>query len=178
MTATNTNVASADEHGFAMIYDELRRIAAMHMRRERPDHTLQPTALVNEAWLRLLRARPVSLSDRGQLLSLAAGAMRRILVDYARSYRAGKRFGGKQRIDLQETLTWAEKRSDQLMALDEALEELARLDRRQYQIVELIFFGGMTGEEVGQALGISPRTVKREWSVARAWLSLRMNQTY
>ena len=169
-------VATSDERHFAAVYDELRRIAVTHMRRERPDHTLQPTALVNEAWLRLLRGKSLDCSDRSQFLALAAGAMRRILVDYARAYRAGKRFSGKQRVDLEESLAWAANQSTQLVALDEALRELARIDPRQHRIVEMLFFGGMTGEEVSDALGISTRTVKREWSMARAWLSLRINQ--
>jgi RNA polymerase sigma factor (TIGR02999 family) len=167
-----------EERQFAAAYDDLRRLAVSYLRRERPDHTLQPTALVNEAWLRLWRGKSSDCSDRGQVLALASAAMRRILVDYARAYRAGKRFGGKQRVDLAESLAWAGAQSAELLALDEALDELARIDPRQYKIVEMIFFGGMTGCEVAGVLGISIRTVKREWSMARAWLHIRICKAY
>lgn len=164
------------ERQFAAMYEDLRRLAFSYLRCERPDHTLQPTALVNEVWLRLLRGKSSDCSNRAQFLALASAAMRRILVDYARAYRAGKRFNGKQRVDLAESLAWAGAQSMELLALDEALEELARIDPRQYKVVVMTFFGGMTGCEVSEVLGISVRTVKREWSMARAWLHLRIRQ--
>jgi RNA polymerase sigma-70 factor (ECF subfamily) len=166
---------------FPLVYDELRRIAARHMRRERPGHSLQPTALVNEAYLRLLDQRAHSWKNRAHFFAFAAGVMREILIDHARRRRAAKRGQGKPNVpfdDLwmgerqQPTLT--DDQFEDLIAIDEALTQLADLDPRQTRIVELRFFAGMTSREVAEVLDISERTVEREWAAARAWLYTRL----
>lgn len=153
-----------------LVYDELRRLAAHYMRQERTDHTLQPTALVHEAYLRLVEQREVTWENRAHFFGVAANLMRRILVDHARSKRAEKRGGSVQRVTLDHALQYCEEKSDELIALDEALTRLATWDPRQCQIVELRFFGGLTEDETAAILGVSPRTVKRDWRVARIWL--------
>jgi RNA polymerase sigma-70 factor, ECF subfamily len=151
------------------VYGELRQLAARAMRRERPGHTLQPTALVNEAFLRLAGAARVEWRDRAHFFGVAAHVMREILVDYARQRSAAKRDSGI-RITLDDSLLAAEDRLSDAVAIDEVIEHLSKLDARQGQIVELRFFGGLNVEEIAEVLGISTPTVKREWQSAKAWL--------
>ncbi len=154
-----------------VVYEELRRLAKQHLRRERPDHTLQATALVHEAYLRLVDQRAVTWQNRAHFFGVAAQLMRRILVDYARRRQAAKRGGAALKVSLNELVLAAEERSEEVVALDEALERLAAMDPRQGRVVELRIFSGLTVEETAEVLGISPATVKREWTMARAWLS-------
>lgn len=153
-----------------LVYDELRRLAAGYLRRERPGQTLQPTALVNEAYLRLVKDKNLAWQNRAHFMAIAAHSMRQILVDRARARGSLKRGGSRRRITLSEAAAAAEGLSVDVIAIDESLDRLAALDAQQARIVELRFFGGLTVEETAEALGISPATVKREWSVARAWL--------
>ena len=153
-----------------VVYDELRRIAARYMSRERPGQTLQATALVNEAFMRLASERPREFAGRTHFLAIAALSMRQILVQRARARRALKRGARPEQITLDERLLADEGRSIDMLALDEALTRLAALDPGQARIVELRYFGGLTVEETAEAIGVSPATIKREWAVARAWL--------
>lgn len=153
-----------------LVYEELRRMANYYMRNERKGHTLQTSALVNEAYLRLVDHENIEWQNRSHFFGLAAQAMRRILVDHARSRNYQKRGGEAERVSLDEAATFAEERATELIALDEALQELAKLDARKSQIVEMRYFGGLTGEEVAEALGISTATVSRDWETAKAWL--------
>jgi RNA polymerase sigma-70 factor (ECF subfamily) len=152
------------------VYDELRRLADHYLRQERPDHTLQPTALVHEAYLRLIDQTRVEWQNRAHFFGVAAQLMRRILVDHARRHRASKRGGYEQKVTLDEALDYSQPRDVDLLALDDALNALAEFDARQSRIVELRFFGGLTIEETAEALGVSPATVKVDWSMAKAWL--------
>jgi RNA polymerase sigma factor (TIGR02999 family) len=161
-----------------LVYKELHDLAHGFLRREQPGHTLQSMALVHEAYLRLVDQGPLETRDRAHFVAVAARLMRQILVDYARSRGAAKR-GAGLKVGLSAAVDHPDSRAGSaneidLMALDDALDELARLDERQGKIVELRYFGGMTNEEVALALGISPATVKREWTVAKAWLSRRI----
>jgi RNA polymerase sigma factor (TIGR02999 family) len=154
-----------------LVYDELRRLAKSYMRRERPDNTLQPAALVNEAYLRLIDQRDVRWQNRAHFFGIAAQLMRRILVDRARSHHAVKRGGDGERVPLNEAVISAPTRPDvDLISLDDALAKLTEIDPQQSRIVELKFFGGLTVEEIAEILKISPATVKRDWSLAKAWL--------
>jgi RNA polymerase sigma factor (TIGR02999 family) len=153
-----------------LVYGELRRIAHGYLRGERPGHTLQSTALVNEAYLRLVSQEPGQIDNRAHFVRVAAHLMRQILVDYARAQRAAKRDGGR-RVELDESLLPLQLPNVDVIALDEALNGLARLDEQQAQIVELRFFGGLSVGDTATSLGVSPATVKREWATARAWLS-------
>ncbi|MBI1762242.1 MAG: sigma-70 family RNA polymerase sigma factor [Acidobacteria bacterium] len=153
-----------------LVYAELRQIAARQLRRERHEHTLQPTALVHEAWLRLVQTKRLTWQNRAHFLGVAAELMRRILVDHARRRSAGIRGGGETRLALDEALDVAQPREVALLALDDALTSLAALDPRQSRIVELKYFGGLEIDEIAEVLGISPATVKRDWQWARAWL--------
>jgi RNA polymerase sigma-70 factor, ECF subfamily len=157
------------------VYDELRRLASSYMRRERPDHTLQTTALVHEAYLRLVGQRHLDWKNRAQLLGVAAQTMRRVLMDHARSHLSAKRAGLQLKISLDDASVSFSSRSTELLALDNALSQLAAMDARQSRIVELRFFGGLSVDETAEILGISPRTVRREWTVARAWLFGRIS---
>jgi RNA polymerase sigma factor (TIGR02999 family) len=152
-----------------LVYEELRRIAHRYLRKERPGHTLQTTALVHEAYLRLTKEEGRQFENRAHFFAVSAHLMRQILVEYARSRRAARRDGG-HRLTLQEAATLLEARHTDLIALDEALNGLARLDPRQSRIVELRFFGGLSIEDASRVLGISPATVKRDWITARIWL--------
>ena len=152
-----------------IVYGELRRLAASFLSRERPGHTLQPTAVVHEAYLRLVGQQGIPIQDRSHFLGIAARLMRQILVDHARARDAAKRGGGARKLAL-EDFELSPERDPELIALDDALTSLAALDARQSQIVELRFFGGLSIEETAQAVGVSPATVKREWDSARAWL--------
>jgi len=156
---------------FPIVYDELRRLAGAALRRERPSHTLQPTALVHEAFLRLVDVKSSRLQDRGHFIAIAARAMRRVLVDHARSRAAVKRGKAEARLSIDDVDVAAVDATDMdLVALDQALERLAAIDERQARIVELRFFGGLTVEETAVVIGASDRTVKRDWQMARAWL--------
>ena len=155
---------------FPLIYAELRRIASREMRQERPGRTLQATALVHEAYLRLVKDATLSAANRGQFLGVAAHAMREILIEHARARVAQKRGGGAARITLDESLSATPGLSIDVLALDEALQRLARLDPRHAQVVELRYFGGLSVEETAAAMSLSPATVKRAWTLARAWL--------
>jgi RNA polymerase sigma factor (TIGR02999 family) len=153
-----------------LVYNELRKLAGGYMRRERMDHTLQPTALVHEAYLKLVEQRSVNWQSRAHFFGIAAQLMRRILVDHARGHLRDKRGGGVIPVPLDEALVFAPEQSSEIVKLDQSLERLAKLDPRQSKIVELRFFGGLTVEQTAEVLGISPKTVKRDWSVAKAWL--------
>lgn len=153
-----------------LVYQELHRLARGYMAHERPNHTLQATALVNEAYLRLIDARQVHWQDRAHFLAICARAMRQILVDHARSRAARKHGGGQALLQFDETLGIPQTSHSQLLKLDDALNRLAQLDPRKSQVVELRFFGGLSLEETAAALKTSPRTVKRDWQLARAWL--------
>jgi RNA polymerase sigma factor (TIGR02999 family) len=154
-----------------LVYDELRRLASSYLRRERSDHTLQPTALVNEAYLRLVEQKNVRWQDRSHFFAITAQLMRRILVDHARTHLADKRGSGAPKVPLTEAMVMSQERPGQLLALDESLNRLASLDPQQGRVVELRIFAGLTVEETANMLGISPATVKRDWSMAKAWLS-------
>ncbi len=161
-----------------IVYAELRRLAVGYMRRERRDHTLQATALVHEAYLKLVEQRAVDWQSRAHFFGIAAQVMRRILVDHARGHLWDKRGGGERAIPIDEALVFAPEQSLELVKLDEALERLTKLDPRQGKIVELRFFGGLTVEQAADLLGISPKTVKRDWSMAKAWLHGKLKQSY
>ena len=158
-----------------LVYKELRDIARRHLRRERPGHTLQSAALVHEAYLRLLDQRPFDTENRLHFLAVASRLMRQILVDYARGHGAAKR-GADRIVDLETSLVLPQTQSTDVVALDDALKDLTRLDQQQGQIVELRFFGGLATEEIAEVLDISPSTVKRDWNVAKAWLTRQMKK--
>ena len=157
-----------------VIYDELRRVAANQLQRERSEHTLQPTALVHEAYLRLLEQREVNWQNRAHFFSIAAETMRRILVNYAVQRNAQKRGLGAARLSLEEALSFSDEKDFDVVALDDALKQLAVYDELQARVVELRFFGGLTIEETADALAISDSTVKREWRMAKAWLKTKL----
>jgi len=159
------------------VYDELRRLAGHLMRQERAGHTLQPTALVHEAYLRLVDQTRVDWHNRAHFLAVAAQMLRRVLVDHARRKQRLKRSPGTVVLSLEESLVSGPERNLDAVALDEALSELARLDPQQSRIIELRFFAGVSIEETAASLGISPATVKRDWAVARAWLYRRLTQS-
>ncbi|TMQ54829.1 MAG: sigma-70 family RNA polymerase sigma factor [Candidatus Eisenbacteria bacterium] len=159
-----------------VVYGELRRLAQHYLRRERPDHTLQATALVHEAYLRLVDQRAVTWQNRAHFFGVAAQLMRRILVDHARRHHAAKRGGTALKVSLNDVVLAAEERAEDLVALDDALNRLAAMDPRQGRVVELRLFGGLTVEETAEVLRISPATVKREWTTAKAWLSREIRQ--
>lgn len=153
-----------------LVYEELRRVAQNYLSHERPDHTLQATALVHEAYLKLVNQTSVDWRDRAHFFGLASQMMRHILVDHARRHQAAKRGGLAQRLTLVEAVSFPEKKEFDLVALDEALTRLAQLDPQHSRIVEMRFFGGLTIEETATALGVSVATVNREWRLAKAWL--------
>lgn len=157
-----------------VVYDELRRVAQKYLSRERSNHTLQTTALVHEAYLRLIDQRAVDWENRAQFFGIAARMMRRILINHANDRQAKKRQGYATRISLDEAVNFFEKAELDLTVLDEALNELAQLDPKQAEVVELRFFGGLTIEEVSEVLEISPSTTKREWDSAKLWLRRRL----
>jgi RNA polymerase sigma factor (TIGR02999 family) len=163
-----------------IVYEELRRLAAAYLRRERPGQTLQPTALVHEAYLRLMKDRPDRWQNRAHFCAIAAHSMRQILIERARARGAQKRGGAQPRVTLDEALVAADGREEpsvDLVALDDALARLEAIDADQARLVELRFFGGLTIEETAEALNISPATVKRHWTVARAWLARELAGT-
>lgn len=157
-----------------LVYEELRRLAQAHMRRERVEHTLQPTALANEAYLRLSAERPEGWTSRAQFLGVAARSIRQILIHHARGRNAAKRGGGLARLPLEEARLALGGLDPDLLDLDEALDELARLDARKAQIVEMRFFAGMTNPEIAEALALGLTTVEDDWYAARAWLGRRL----
>jgi RNA polymerase sigma-70 factor (ECF subfamily) len=157
-----------------VIYDELRRVASHQLQKERSDHTLQPTALVHEAYLRLLEQHEVDWQNRAHFFSIAAEMMRRILVNYAVRRNAQKRGLGAARLSLEEAISFSDEKDFDLVALDDALKKLAEYDETQARIVELRFFGGLTIEETAEVLEISDSTVKREWRMAKAWLKTKI----
>ena len=156
-----------------LVYEELHRLARHYMSRERSGHILQTTALVNEAFLRLVDARHVNWQNRAHFFAISASLMRRILVDFARTYQSQKRGAGVRQVSLDEGLDVTEERLD-LASLDDALKTLAILDPRKSRVVELRFFGGLSMEEVAEVLQVSPETVKRDWKLAKAWLLREM----
>ncbi|REJ77489.1 MAG: RNA polymerase subunit sigma-70 [Acidobacteria bacterium] len=158
------------------VYSELRRLAHAYMRRQRSDHTLQTTALVNEAYMRLIDSSRIRWQDRNHFFAMSARLMRRILVDFARAKNAQKRGGGDHKVTFDEEMPVAERKEADLLALDEALSRLTELDDRQGRIVELKYFGGLTEDEIAEVLEVSSRTVRRDWSVARAWLFRELKQ--
>jgi RNA polymerase sigma-70 factor, ECF subfamily len=172
---TNGDQAARDQL-ISVVYEELYRLARRYMRKESPGHTLQTSALVNEAFLRLVEQRNVRWQNRSHFFAIAAQMMRRILVDYARSRSYAKRGGGAQALTLDEELIVSDQRSDEVVAVHEALEELAKFDARKSQIVELRFFGGLTIDETAEVLGVSPGTVMADWTVAKAWLRREISQ--
>jgi RNA polymerase sigma-70 factor, ECF subfamily len=153
-----------------LVYEELHRVAEHRLRLERRDHTLQPTALVHEAYLKLVAQRDANWQSRAHFFAVASHLMRRILVDYARGRLRAKRGGKQAKLPLDKVFVISKDRCDELLALDESLERLAKLDARQSRVVELRFFGGLTVEEAAKVMDVSPKTVKRDWSIAKAWL--------
>jgi RNA polymerase sigma factor (TIGR02999 family) len=178
LSRINEGDGKAPEQLLPLVYGELRKLAHSYLKNERADHTLQATALVHEAYIRLVDWEKVSWQNRAHFFAVAANVMRRILVDHAREKRAQKRdFGQKLSLDEAVSLPNQERREVDLIALDDALEKLAKFDQTQSKIVELRFFGGLTIEETAHALKISPATVKREWTVAKTWLFREIKQS-
>jgi RNA polymerase sigma-70 factor (ECF subfamily) len=161
---------SARDELMPLVYEELRRLAHHYISRERPGHTLQTSGLVNEAYLRLVDQKAIHWQDRAHFFGIAARLMRQILVDYARKRGYAKRQGDARRVPLDEAMIVSEERAADVVALDDALKTLAQIDPRQSQIVELRFFGGLSIEETADVLAVSPGTVKRDWTLAKAWL--------
>ncbi|HKY28001.1 MAG TPA: sigma-70 family RNA polymerase sigma factor [Pyrinomonadaceae bacterium] len=161
---------SALDKLYPLVYDELRRMAHRYMSRERKGHTLQTTALINEAYLRLVEQKHVHWANRAHFFGISAQIMRRILIDHARRYEYSKRGGGTQRVSLDEVAIVAKNKGKELLALDEALTRLGEMDERRGQVVELRFFGGLSNDEIAAFLKISANTVTRDWNLARAWL--------
>ena len=174
VTSLLNKLADGDQEAGAklvpLVYNELRRLAARCLQRERENHTLQATALVHEAYLKLTAQRSARWQNRAQFFALAAQAMRRILVDYARTQQRIRRGGKQQKVTLDEALLVSPGRTEELIAVHESLSRLEKLDPRESRIVELRYFGGLTVEEVAEVLGISSKTVTREWNTAKAWL--------
>jgi RNA polymerase sigma factor (TIGR02999 family) len=167
---------SALEKLTPLVEAELRRLAHHYLARERPGHTLQTTALINEAWLRLIDWKRVSWQNRAHFFGVSARLMRYILVGFARARKQQKRGGGAQQVSLEEAAAVSDERSDDLVALDDALQALAKYDPRKCQIVELRFFGGMSVEEAAEVMKVSPITIIREWNKARAWLYQELSE--
>jgi len=160
-----------------LVYDELHRLAGAYLRRERREHTLQPTALVNEAYLKLIDQRSPRWRNRAQFFGLAAQLMRRILVDHARSHYASKRGGARYNVSLRNVGAFGAQPDADLLALHDVLNHLAEIDLQQARLVELRFFGGLTIEETAEILGVSHATVEREWKIAKAWLKRELTKT-
>ena len=161
-----------------LVYDELRKLAGSYLRRERPDHTLQSTALVHEAYMKLIDQKNVQWQNRAHFFGVAAQMIRRILVDHARGHQAAKRGAGDAQLSLDEAISVpGQQRDVNLVALDDALGELERLDPQQSRVIELRYFAGLSIEETAEVMSISPATVKREWSTARAWLFRELGRT-
>jgi RNA polymerase sigma-70 factor (ECF subfamily) len=169
----NKGQGEAVEELIPLVYAELRRLASHYLKSEREGHTLQPTALVHEAFLKLVE-QETQWQNRGHFFAMAANLMRRILVDYARGYKAEKRGGSAEKIALDEAFIFVKEKPSEMIALDEALEELAKIDKRRSQVVELRFFGGLSNDEIAEVLGVHVNTVLRDWSLARAWLKTQI----
>jgi RNA polymerase sigma factor (TIGR02999 family) len=167
---------AANEQLFALVYEELRRLAHRYMRRECPGHTLQTTAVVHEAYLRLIDQKHVQWQNRAHFFAIAARMMRRILITHAQSHAYAKRGGGAVKVSLDQAAVLSPARAGELVALDDALKSLAVIDERRTQVVELRFFGGLSNEEIAEVLKISPNTVMRDWNVAKAWLYREMSK--
>lgn len=174
LLAWSAGTEGAFEQLVPILHQELKRIARRYMQRERREHTLQPTALVNEAFLRLVDVKGIQWQDRAHFLALAAQMMRRILVNYAQARASAKRGGPAQRVPFEDATLVATEREGELIALDEALLKLAKLDARKARVVELRFFGGLNVEETAAVLQVSPQTVLRDWSLAKSWLAREM----
>lgn len=159
---------------YPLVYEELRRIARSYMKREAMGHTLQTTALINEAYVRMVDQKDVRWRNRSHFFAISAQMMRRILVDHARRYLYKKRGGGVRKISLDEAMIVAEERSEEVLMLDEALDNLARIDPRRCQVVEMRYFAGLNNQEIASILRISENTVMRDWNLARAWLYQRL----
>jgi len=170
LTAWSGGDKAALDKLMPLIHQELRRIAHRYMSRERPGHTMQTTALVNEAYLKLVNREGVHWQNRAHFFAIASQLMRHILVDHARSHAYAKRGGGTQTISLDEAMVVSQERAAEVVALDDVLKQLAEIDPQQSRIVELRFFGGLTIEETAVVLSLSPATIKREWTSAKAWL--------
>jgi len=160
----------ASERLFALVYDELRRLARSYLKREGSGHTLQPTALVNEAYLRLVDQTRVDWQNRSHFYGIAAQMMRRILIDYARAHATGKRGGVALRLSLEQVNISLEQDATDLIALDEALTKLANFDERKSRVVELLYFGGVEYKEAAEVLNVSEKTIQRDWQMAKMWL--------
>jgi RNA polymerase sigma factor (TIGR02999 family) len=169
LKAMHAGDAQAAESLLPLVYAELHRLAKGYMRRERPDHTLQATALINEAYLKLV-GEDIDWNSRAHFIGLAANVMRRVLVDYARAHNAEQRGGGLKRVEMQDDLAISAAQLDEVEHLDEALKKLEKENPRQARVVELRYFGGLSVEQIGALLDIAPRSVKRDWALARIWL--------
>ena len=170
------NQAALDEL-YPLVYNELHRLARRYMSRERKGHTLQTTALINEAYVRLVDQKNVHWANRSHFFAISAQIMRRILIDHARRHAYAKRGGGAQQVSLDEALTISSARSSDLLRLDEALKILADMDPRRSQVVELRYFGGLNNEEIAGVLNVSENTVTRDWNMARAWLYQQLSES-
>lgn len=175
LKAWSSGNSAALDQLIPIVYDELRAVAARYLRRERPDHTLQPTALVNETYLRLIDQRQVQWQNRAHFIGVAAQMMRRILVDHARNHNRAKRGGTARKVSLDEAVALSEERADELVELDEALTALEALDERKSRVVEMRYFGGLSVEETAEVLKVSEITVARDWKLAKAWLYTTIN---
>ena len=170
LKALNEGDASAADKLLPLVYSELHRLAAAYMRRERADHTLQPTALINQAYLHIAQEQKVEWQNHGHFIGFVANVMRRVLVDHARERYAEMRGGKQIRVELEEQHTVTAKSSVEVLRLEDALTRLEKLNPRQAKVVEMRYFGGFSTEEIAAALGIAPRTVKRDWALAKLWL--------
>ena len=175
LKAVHAGDHAAAEKLLPLVYSELHRLANAYMRRERPDHTLQPTALINEAYLRLIQ-EDVDWNGRAHFVGFAAHVMRRVLVDYARARNADQRGGKMERVELQDQFAVSPERLEEVSLIDEALERLEKKNPRQARVVELRYFGGLSIEETAQVLDVSPATVKRDWATARIWLHRELDR--
>ena len=178
LVAWSNGDSAARDALIPLVHDELRRLAHRYMGRERSDHTLQTSALVNEAYLRLIDQRDMKWQNRAQFFGIAAQMMRRILVDYARKRGFAKRGGGLHAVPLDEVMIVSPERAAEVVELDDALKCLAEFDQRKCQIIELRFFGGLSIEETAEVLGVSPGTVMRDWTLAKAWLRREMTSKH
>jgi RNA polymerase sigma factor (TIGR02999 family) len=177
LVAWSNGDEAARDQLLPLVYEQLHRLAHQYMNRERPGHTLQTSALVNEAFVRLVDQRNVRWQNRSHFFAIAAQMMRRVLVDYARSRQSEKRGGNAVQVSLNEELIVSDEQNDEVVALDEALKTLATLDQRKCQIVELRFFAGLSIEETAEVLGVSSGTIMREWTLAKAWLRKEIKST-
>lgn len=170
LLAWSAGESGAEDNLFPLVYDELRRIARRYLQQEHIGHTLQPTALVNEAYLRLVDQTRVTWQNRAQFYGMAATMMRRILINHARAHATAKRGGAAQRLSLEHANLSLEQDATDLIALDEALRHLASFDERKSRVVELLYFGGLENREAAEVLGVSEKTIQRDWQIAKLWL--------